>query len=144
METNSAYRVELFLEKINKDGPLIKPELGKCWQWTAAKDTDGYGNFTVAKGKTGKAHKFSFKLAYGWLLEKPYQLDHKCENTSCVRPSHLTYLHGKKNNEKSNSASAINGRKTHCIRNHEFSDENTIKKYGRRYCITCEKERGRM
>lgn len=151
METQNTTRVKLFWTKVNKNGPFpeIRPDyvegnLGRCWVWTGAKDQKGYPNFTVAKNKTAKAHRFSFKLAYGWLLGHPYQIDHKCNNPSCVRPSHLFHLLGKYNNEKSNSASAINKRKTHCKRGHLFSEENTIRKNGRRICITCEKERGRL
>src|SRR5258708_2314691 len=108
METTNLLRVERFWEKVDKDGPIPEksPELGKCQIWTGAKDKKGYGNFTVAVRKTGKAHRFSFLLAYGWILEKPYQVDHKCENTSCVRPSHLICMLGKYNNEKSSSPSA--------------------------------------
>ena len=120
------------------------PSLGKCWSWAGASDQKGYPNFTVGKRKTAKAHRFSFKLAYGWLLDKPYELDHKCGNTNCVRPRHLQFLSGYKNNEKSNSASAINKRKTHCKYGHQYSEENTIKENGRRRCIACEIERGRM
>jgi HNH endonuclease len=156
METTNPIRIKLFWSKVDKEGPYpeIRSEyiensftdknLGRCWVWMGAKDQKGYPNFTVARNKTAKAHRFSFKLAFGWLLEHPYQIDHKCNNPSCVNPRHLFHLLGKDNNAKSNSASAVNKRKTHCKYDHEFSDENTIRKNGRRICITCEKERGRM
>ena len=144
LETNNPARVDRFFAKVNKDGPLFREDLGRCWEWVGAKDSSGYGNFTCSPSRTCKAHRFSFLLCFGWLLSHPYQIDHKCENTSCVRPSNLFCLLGKENNEKSNSASAINKRKTHCKHGHEFSDENTIRRNGKRYCITCEKERGRM
>lgn len=144
LEITNPKRVELFWQKVDKDGPIIVSDLGNCWVWTGAKDQKGYSNFTVARGKQAKAHRFSFLLAFGWLLPHPYQVDHKCNNPSCVRPSHLSLLLGKDNNEKSNSASAINKRKTHCKYNHPFDDNNTLRKYGRRICIQCEKDRGRL
>lgn len=151
MEVNDQLRVQRFYNKIDKNGPILGPtslypetNLGPCWIWTGACDQKGYPNFTVEKGKVKKAHRFSFLLAFGWILPKPYQIEHKCKNTSCVNPKHLVCLLGKVNNERSNSASAVNKRKTHCKHNHEFSEENTIRKNGRRYCITCEKERGRI
>jgi hypothetical protein len=140
VEVTNPIRVKYFWEKVNKDGPIPKkhPELGKCWEWTGAKDKKGYGNFTVAKGKTSKAHRFSFKLAFGWLLDHPYQVHHKCENTSCVRPKHLIHLHGTRNNDLSTSPSAINKRKTHCKRGHEFTEDNIVRgSKGNRRCKSC-------
>jgi hypothetical protein len=32
---------------------------------------------------------------------------------------------------------AINARKTHCKRGHEFTEENTVKRNGTRSCRTC-------
>jgi hypothetical protein len=151
METTNPIRIKLFWSKVDKEGPSFVPtdlypetNLGRCWLWKGALDQKGYPNFTVAKKKQAKAHRFSFLLQYGWILPHPYQIEHKCKNTFCVNPRHLVCLLGKVNNERSNSASAVNKRKTHCKYNHPFSDENTIRKNGRRICITCEKERGRM
>lgn len=151
MEISNPTRVERFWKKVDKDGPLwpeapenLLDELKKCWIWIGAKDKKGYPNFVVAKGKTSKAHRFSFMLKWGWILPHPYQVDHKCVNPSCVNPYHLLCVHGRTNNERSNSPSAINKRKTHCKFGHQFSDENTIRKNGRRICIACEKDRGRL
>ena len=136
-ETNNPARVLRFWVKV-----LVGLE-NECWLWAGAKDQKGYANFTVNKYKTGKAHKFSWILHFG-LIPAGLQVDHECNNPSCVNPNHLQLLTGYKNNEKSNSASAINKRKTHCIRGHKFDERNTLRKNGRRYCIICEKERGRM
>lgn len=150
METHNPYRVELFYKKVDKFGPLFCPNeiysennLGRCWLWKGAKDGDGYSNFVVSKGKVAKAHRFSFLLAYGWILPHPFQIEHKCRVRNCVNPAHMLLLLGKYNNERSTSPSAINKKKTHCVREHLFSEENTCISCGKRYCITCEKERGR-
>lgn len=137
METYNPLRVLLFWTKV-----LVRLP-NECWEWTGAKDQKSYGNFTCAVGKVRKAHLFSWVLHFG-PIPAGLQVDHECVNPSCVNPAHLQLLTGPKNNEKSNSASAVNKRKTHCKYNHRFSDENTIRKNGRRICITCEKERGRM
>lgn len=148
MEILNPIRVKKFWEKVNKDGPLweyapdnLLDELKNCWVWLGAKDKDGYGNFTVSKGKTGKAHRYSFLLRWGWLLPHPYQVDHKCTNPSCVNPYHLLCIHGKTNNEISNSPSAINKRKYQCKNGHLYSRENTRLEQGRRICKQCEKEK---
>src|SRR5438105_526870 len=31
-----------FWEKVRKDGPIIRPELGKCWLWIGTKNRKGY------------------------------------------------------------------------------------------------------
>ena len=76
---------ERFWSKVNKDGP-IQPHMDTaCWQWTAGKHGDGYGQIRV-DGKLAKAHRA------GWLLqtgEEPTYLRHRCDNPACVRVSHL-------------------------------------------------------
>ena len=78
-----------FWSKVNKNGPVIRPELGPCWVWTANRLPSGYGRFwpNASEGKIG-AHRFSFLLAFG---VDPGDLDvcHRCDNPPCVRPDHL-------------------------------------------------------
>jgi len=60
---------------------------GDCWRWTAAKDKDGYGYFTVQQ-RTQKAHRFSYEYHHGKIPSGCFVL-HTCDNPSCVRPGHL-------------------------------------------------------
>ena len=57
-----------------------------CWLWTAARNEQGYGEFSL-DGKLQRAHRVSFYLAHGRWPE-PNAL-HKCDNPPCVRPDHL-------------------------------------------------------
>jgi len=59
-----------------------------CWLWTGRLDVDGYGNFTVRKGQTEKAHRVAFKLKKGPVPVGLLVL-HRCDVPACVRPKHL-------------------------------------------------------
>jgi hypothetical protein len=78
---------ERFWEKVNKDGPVIRPELGPCWIWKGAKNSLGYGHI-FKDGSEVYAHRLSYEFAYGSV---PEGLDilHKCDNPTCIRPDHL-------------------------------------------------------
>ena len=59
----------------------------ECWQWTAARVRQGYGHFRVGD-RLIYAHRYSWQLAYGPIPTGTHIL-HRCDNPSCVRPSHL-------------------------------------------------------
>lgn len=81
-----------------------------------------------------------YRLFYEWFvgpIPEGYEVDHLCRNPCCVRPEHLEAVPPKTNKLRSFSPWANNARKTHCIRGHEFSPENTRVEAGRRVCRTC-------
>ena len=110
-----------------------------CWEWKAAKNPNSYGRFTIKQRKY-IAHRLSYHAIVGE-LPTHLQLDHICRNRSCVNPRHLEPVNNKENVLRGISPAAYNARKTHCIRGHEFNDENTcIYKYPghtQRKCIIC-------
>lgn len=63
---------------------LVTPN---CWQWKAQKDKDGYGHFK-RDGNMSRASAIAYELAYGGVPEGMWVL-HRCDNPSCVKPSHL-------------------------------------------------------
>ena len=79
-----------FWAKVDKNGPVPehRPDLGACWEWTAAKNKRGYGRFGLGSDVVIYAHRFAYRKAVGPIPEDR-EMDHLCENRSCVRPPHL-------------------------------------------------------
>jgi len=105
----------------------IKKLPNGCWIWTGAK-TNGYGVIHIdgRKGYNLLVHRVMLGFGrrswtYGGL--EPH---HKCENTACVRPSHLKMVTHRENLMLSRcSPSAINKRKKRCDRGHLFTASTT-------------------
>lgn len=103
-----------------------------CWLWTGAKGGVGYGRFAGMQ-----AHQWSYEQA-GGVVPDGYELDHLCRVTLCVRPDHLEPVDHRTNVLRGQGIAAVNARKTHCKRGHEFTPENTrAMKNGGRACREC-------
>lgn len=79
---------ERFWAKVNRDGPVMRPDLGPCWEWTAACMGSGYGSFRDADGRYVPAHRFSWELVNGPTPAGLLAL-HKCDYKPCVNPDHV-------------------------------------------------------
>jgi hypothetical protein len=118
---------------------------GKCWIWqgrmSGGNNTDdGYGRIRVF-GKRQYAHRLGWEVYIGE-IPLGLELDHiVCRNRMCVNPKHLrTVTHRINSIENSLGFSAVNSKKTHCIRGHELSIENCLPSYikkGERQCKIC-------
>ena len=109
-----------------------------CWEWTATISPSGYGMFHY-DGNMMPAHRFSYMYSKG-KLNPQMDIDHLCRNRACTNPDHLQQVPHKENVLRGIGLAAINKRKTHCKRGHEFTPENTIKgRNNARHCRECHK-----
>jgi hypothetical protein len=130
-----------FWQQVDKNGPVpaCRPDLGPCWIWTGTIRGKGYGVFQNAQ-----AHRFSWELMRG-PFPAGLVADHLCRTPRCVNPDHLEAVTDKENILRGVGAPAINARKTHCSRGHEFSKANTCHGLdGKRYCRTCRRMQNRI
>lgn len=80
---------ERFWAKVDKNGPVVRPELGRCWIWTGARDQKGYGVIhRPGERKNDRAPRVSYRMHSGESLDG-LEACHRCDNPPCVRPDHI-------------------------------------------------------
>ena len=96
-----------FWRYVNKNGPLLRPDLGNCWVWTGGIGKNGKphrGHIRIGRSDEGQigASRASWIVHFGKIPDKKFVLHH-CDNGICVRPDHL-YLGTQRDNmaDKSN------------------------------------------
>jgi len=113
---------------------------GTCWLWTGC-TRNGYGQITVDR-KVWSTHIWYWEQLNGPVPEG-YELGHICHNRGCVRPDHVRPVTHRENMlESATNFTAINARKTHCPKGHEYTEANTYWYQGRlRRCRACDRLR---
>lgn len=70
------------------DTYVEQPDGNGCWNWTGRKDDKGYGQFQIMSKRQERSHRLAFKFENGQ-IPPGLIVRHKCDNPSCVNPSHL-------------------------------------------------------
>lgn len=110
-----------------------------CWLWFGACHAGGYGQYR-RQGRAWMAHRISYERAKGE-IPAGMDLDHLCRNPSCINPDHLEPVTRRENvmrGVKFGTYGKRMRRVTHCIRGHEFTEQNTYRtREGYRTCREC-------
>lgn len=118
-------------------GRFVEKAADGCWNWTGAIQEPGYGRFSAGPGVRVLAHRWSYEHHVGPIPDG-LTIDHLCLNKACVNPDHLEPVTREENALRANR----NVGKTHCIRGHEFTEDNIYAPPSRphvRACRTCRK-----
>lgn len=103
----------------------------ECWLWEGVLDKDGYGLL-----RNLRAHRVAYELERG-PIPPGLDLDHLCRSRACVNPAHLEPVTNRVNSLRGAGATAVNVRKTHCVRGHELDANARLRPDGRRECRPC-------
>lgn len=116
----------------------VEPEPNSgCWLWSGTTYLGGYGRFTTETRSQQAAHRWAYEH-YRGPVPSGLQLDHLCRVRCCVNPDHLEAVTARVNTLRGRGRTSQNAAKTHCVRGHEFTPENTrILVTGKRNCREC-------
>lgn len=112
-----------------------------CWIWIGAASENGYGNAKIAKTrKRASTHRMVYELLIGPIPEGLH-IDHLCRLRSCCNPLHMEPVTPAENILRGFSVAAIAKRRSCCLNGHEYTEENTRIRHGKRHCRECERKR---
>ncbi|MEW2066665.1 HNH endonuclease [Streptomyces sp. NPDC007346] len=123
----------------------IDPETG-CYLWTGGTQNGpgSYGQITY-NGRSRPTHAAAWEELTGQQVPKGAHVDHVaargCRYRNCWNVAHLEVVTPRENTLRGTSPAALNAKKTHCPKGHEYTPENTRVLAGSRYCRACGRDR---
>lgn len=118
---------------------LIATNETGCWEWQGRLNSNGYGWAQRGPGhKPRVVHRIIWEHTHNEPVPSGMQLDHLCRNRRCCNPDHMEVVTASENTKRQDHH---NRRKTHCIRGHEYTEENTRITNGKRACKECDRIR---
>lgn len=109
-------------------------------------DRHGYPYLNLCQDGVERRFRIHILVALTFIGPRPegLMIRHLDGNPGNPQANNLTYGTASENG-KDSVAHGTNwwSRKTHCPRGHEYSEENTLRSGGRRYCRACRKPGGR-
>ena len=118
----------------------------RCWEWLGYTVGGGYPR-TTHQGHKELTHRVLYAWAVGPVPRQQkgsntLNLDHVvCNNPSCCNPAHVELVPARSNTLRGNGPTAINARKTHCIRGHLLPTVSTRRNRNERVCNECRRLR---
>ena len=125
-------------------GKEINLDTADCVMWPGGKDAYGYGLKTIYRGGgryTQVAHRWIYEQVVG-PIPQDMTLDHVCQQTSCVNPTHCEPVTFAENRKRAAAVKRIKDRaRTHCYRGHvaEWAEQRD----GNLYCRACKRDDAR-
>lgn len=114
-----------------------------CWVWTGGLNDKGYAKLAIDR-KRSYVHRISYEILVGPIPEN-LTIDHLCRNCACFNPGHLEPVTARENTLRALAAvPSRTAKRTHCVRGHEYTPENTRLTDGGRHqnCRACDRARG--
>lgn len=120
----------------------MREQEGGCWVPALKTDRKGYVRIRVGERRVS-LHRLSFELQRGQ-IPPGLTLDHLCRNPACFNPAHLEPVTALENIRRGTQGQK-QAAKTHCIRGHAFTPENTYRPPNKneRLCRECMRMHGR-
>lgn len=127
-----------FWEKVNKRSS------DECWPWLAMRDRHGYGHMKIGSYSDGSrrrviASRLSYEINIAPIPDG-LSVCHKCDNPSCVNPSHLFLGTAQDNLLDASQKGRLrqpDPNRTHCKNGHELVPDNVAMQGEYRACRIC-------